>query len=106
MPHRDPTQSPTPEELNRREREDSQPVTRREFREVRNAVMAMKAAVIGEDEYKLDPSSLVAQVRDHSGRIASLEIDRNRHRKITWAAITGAATATGAAIVAWATGKH
>lgn len=106
MTNRNVNQSPTAEELLRREREDSAPVTRREFREVRNAVMSMKAVIIGEDEYKPDPNSVVMLMRSFNDRIASLEHDRNKHRKITWAAITGAATATGAAIVAWATGKH
>lgn len=104
---RNVTDSPTPDELMRREREDNSPVTRREFREVRNAVMAMKAAVIGEDEYRLDPSSLVAQVRDHSERITSLEAQRSTHRKITWAAVIGGATAAGASAWSFITsGKH
>jgi len=106
MPSRNITDSPTPEELHRRERDDKEPVTRGEFRPVRDAVLAMRDVVVGSDPYHPDPNSFVSMMKDHATRIASLEAQRATHRKITWAALTGAATAAGAAAWSFLTAKH
>lgn len=98
MPHRPVTDSPTAGELDRQELEDSGPVTRREFRSLRNDVHEIKTALIGND--LVDGGGVLEQHREMRKRVAVI-------MKLAWVVTIGVLGAIG--LAAWnviLSGKH
>lgn len=99
MPHRNPLDSPTAADLAAQEADANSPVTRREFRALREDVHAIKLALVGDNALRPDKDAMVARVDSH-------ERDINQAKWLSRTAIGGVIAAGATYLWNRLTGTH